>query len=229
MNHGKKSMINKNIFLFIIFIISFFFTANKDDDKIDGKIVCFGDSITYGALVNQESWVFYLSKEHLNINFMNAGKKGRKTSDRDEILPVLKKHPNADYFLIFLGVNDLKNGNDSLVNNCVENMNWMINKIKKTNLPTGQAGEQTKIIILASTDINLKTMSEINISKKYNENTKSSLYKLEKKYRKLAQKDSVGFISLLHTVSSQNYVDGLHPNEKGQKEIVNAVWAGINR
>ena len=101
-------------------------------------------------------------------------------------------------------------------------MKWMIKEIRETN-------SKTKIVILAPTDINLKTMSELNVKKKYNENTKLSLIKLERRYKELAKKESIGFISLLKTVSAPNYVDGLHPNSKGQQQIAAAVWKGMNK
>ncbi len=208
-------------FLFGVLCI-ILFSAMKFENGIKVKVICFGDSITNGAKVNGHSWVYFLSKEHKNINFVNAGRNGRKTSDKEEILPVLKGNPDADYFLIFLGVNDLKDGNDSKVNTCVENMKWMINKIKETN-------RKTKIIILSPSDINLKTMSSLNVKKKYNENTKHSLRKLETRYKELAKDESLGFISLLNTVPPPNYVDGLHPNEKGQQQIANNVWKRLNR
>lgn len=190
--------------------------------NIHGQVVCFGDSITYGAQVDGHSWVYFLTQEHPDINFVNAGRSGRKTSDKAELLPVLKKYPDANYYLIFLGVNDLKNGNDSMVNSCVDNMLWMINEIRKVN---GKA----KIVLLAPSDINLKTMNDINRNKEYNENTKQSLYKLEKKYKELAKAQHTEFISLLHVVSKPNYADGLHPNIAGQKEIANAVWKGLKK
>ena len=210
----------KNFFIGVIFLT--FFMAMTSSSGIKGKVVCFGDSITHGAKVDGHSWVYFLSKGHKNINFVNAGRNGRKTSDKDQILPVLKENHDADYFLIFLGVNDLKDGNDSLVNVCVENMKWMINKIRETN-------SKTKIVILSPSDINLKTMSVLNVKKKYNENTRQSLKKLEKRYKELAKEESAGFISLLKAVSPSNYADGLHPNLKGQQQIANAVWKGINR
>jgi len=190
--------------------------------NVPRQIVCFGDSITYGAQVDGHSWVYFLSQEHPDINFVNAGRSGRKTSDKEELLPVLKKYPNANDYLIFLGVNDLKDGNDSMVNSCIENMQWMINEIRKVN-------SHAKIVILAPSDINLKTMNEINKSKKYNENTKQSLYKLEKRYQELAKAQHLAFISLLHVVSKPNYADGLHPDIAGQKEIANAVWKGLKK
>ncbi len=212
---------NTKYFL-IGFLCLTFFIAMTFDGGIKGKLVCFGDSITHGAKVNGHSWVYFLSQKYKDINFVNAGRNGRKTSDKEEILPVLKENPDADYFLIFLGVNDLKDGDDSLVNACIENMKWMINKVRETN-------SKTKIVILSPTDINVKTMSALNIKKKYNENTKQSLRSLEKRYKELAKEESVGFISLLKTVSRPNYVDGLHPNENGQQQIAGAVWDELNK
>ncbi|MHB8579001.1 MAG: SGNH/GDSL hydrolase family protein [Ignavibacteriaceae bacterium] len=209
---------------YLMFVMGFLYlmilTAMTYNGEIKGKIVCFGDSITHGAKVNGHSWVYLLSKKHKNIDFINEGRNGRKTSDKEELLPFLKKYPDADYFLIFLGVNDLKDGNDSLVNVCIENMKWMISKIRETN-------SKTKIVILSPTAINLKTMAALNVKKKYNENTRLSLIKLDKRYKELANEESVGFISLLKSISSQNYADGLHPNEKGQQEIANAIWKGL--
>lgn len=193
--------------ILIILIFSFILSGLRSETTTK-KIICFGDSITYGAEVDQHSWAYFLSKEHKNINFINEGRNGRKTSDKNEFSFVLNKYPSADYFLIFLGVNDLKNGNDSMVNECVNNIEWMIKEIKGKN-------NNTNIVILSPCDINLQTMSKINIEKKYNKNTKTSLVELNKKYKNLAERESVEFISLLHAVSPENYVDGLHPNEAG--------------
>jgi acyl-CoA thioesterase-1 len=190
--------------------------------NIHGRVVCFGDSITYGAKVDGRSWVYFLTRDHPDIDFVNAGRSGRKTSDKEELLPVLKKYPNANNYLIFLGVNDLKNGNDSMVNSCVENVQWMINEIKKVS-------SKAKIVILAPIDISLQTMDEININKKYNENTEQSLYKLGKRYKQLAGEQHLEFISLLNAVSKSKYVDGVHPNVEGQQEIAKAVWKGLKK
>ncbi len=212
----------RNLIFVIVPIAMMILTAMTIKNEIKGKIVCFGDSITHGAKVNGQSWVYLLSKEHRGIEFINEGRNGRKTADKEELLPVLKKYPDTDYFLIFLGVNDLKDGYDSLVNVCIENMKWMISKIRETN-------SKTKIVILSPTEINLKTMAALNVKKKYNNNTRLSLINLEKRYKELAKEESVGFISLLRSVSPQNYVDGLHPNKKGQQEIANSVWNGLTK
>ena len=209
-------------FFSIVLISSITVMAITGFNKTHKQVVCFGDSITHGAQVDGHSWVYFLSKDHPKIDFVNAGRNGRKTADKEEFLPVLNKYPNANYYLFFLGVNDLKDGNDSMVNSCVENVHWMINEIRKVN-------SKAKVVILSPSDINLQTMNDINKGKKYNENTKQSLYKLEKRYEELAEKQHTGFISLLHVVSKPNYADGLHPDVAGQKEIANAVWKGLKK
>jgi len=212
----KKKVISLLIIICVTAIVMTGFINVKQ------QVVCFGDSITYGAQVDGHSWVYFLSQDHPEVDFVNAGRSGRKTADKAELLPVLEKYPNANDYLIFLGVNDLKNGNDSMINSCVENMQWMINEIKKVN-------NKAKIVILAPSDINLQTMNEINKKKEYNENTKESLHKLEQLYKQLASTEHTSFISLLHVVSKPNYADGLHPNIAGQKEIEKAVWKGLNK
>src|SRR5664279_5401690 len=148
----------KRIFLTAIVFISMAFVF-MGFRNIHGKVVCFGDSITYGAQVDGKSWVYFLSQNHPGVDFINAGRSGRKTSDKEELLPVLQQHSNADYYLIFLGVNDLKDGTDSMVTSCVVNMKWMIAEIRKVD-------DKAKILILAPTDINLQSMNEINVKKK---------------------------------------------------------------
>jgi len=206
----------------IAIVIFLLMTGMQFSTAIHGKVVCFGDSITNGARVDGQSWVQYLSKYHPEVNFVEAGHNGRKTADKKEILPVLKQNQDADYFLIFLGVNDLKDGNPEMVDQCVKNMRWMIHQVKQTN-------SKTKITILAPTNINLKTMAPINVKKKYNENTRQSLIQLKSRYQKLAKEDSVQFLSLFNVVSPSNYVDGLHPDTTGQKQIAHFVWNGLNK
>ncbi len=213
---------NKLYLFFILLILIISTAAVMKDGGIKGKILCFGDSITYGAFVRGYAWDDLLNKKSDSVFVVNGGRNGRKTSDRKELLPVLKENTDADYVLFFLGVNDLKNGNDSMVNGCVDNMRWMINLVK-AEIPAA------KIVLMAPTAIDLKEMSPVNVKKKYNENTQKSLIELEKKYKVLARQEKVGFINLLHAVSPGNYVDGLHPDKKGQRQIADKVWEDLNK
>lgn len=215
-------MVLKNKILAVFVVTGFvaIMMAFRINDKM--QVVCFGDSITQGAENNGGGWVAILSATHPEIDFINAGRNGRKTSDKKQLLPFLEKYPHADFYLFFLGVNDLKNGNDSLVRECVANMQWMVEQAKKTNAAA-------RIIIMAPPGINLQTMSTINVEKKYNSNTQHSLEKLKKKYKLLAKEENVYFLSLLKTVSKENYLDGLHPDLKGQTEIADAAWKKLDK
>lgn len=188
--------------------------------KSQYKILCFGDSITRGAGVEGNGWVEQVAKKSDKFLMINAGRNGRKTSDREELIPVLEKNKDADLISIMLGVNDLKNGNDSLVNICVNNMKWMISQIK-THLPHAQ------ILLMAPCNISFETMSEVNKQKKYNENTYNSLIQLEKKYEELASEEKINFLSLFNFVSPNNFLDGVHPNVEGHKEIAEKVYQKI--
>jgi len=208
----------KNLLITLVIIVLAFEIQQK---QVKGKIVCFGDSITYGASYEGNGWPEQLDKMSDSISVINAGRKGRKTSDKEELLPVIETNKNADYFFFLLGVNDLKDGNDSLVNCCVENMKWMIEKVKD-EIPN------VKIVLMAPCKINLEGMTELNRNKKYNENTLHSLVKLEKQYEKLAKEESVEFVSLFDIVSTGNLFDGIHPNIEGYSEITKKVWSELN-
>ncbi|MCX7797385.1 MAG: SGNH/GDSL hydrolase family protein [Melioribacter sp.] len=202
-------------FVLLMMLSAFMFTQNAKY-----KILCFGDSITRGAGVEGNGWVEQVSKMSDKFLMINAGRNGRKTSDTLELVPVLEKHLDANLVLIMLGVNDLKNGNDSLVNLCVSNMKWMITQVK-TKLTKAQ------ILLIAPCNISFETMSEINKQKRYNENTYNSLIKLEKEYEKLATEEKVNFISLFNVVSPKNFLDGVHPNIEGHREIAEIIYKKI--
>jgi lysophospholipase L1-like esterase len=182
------------------------------------KIVCFGDSITAA----KDGWVSLLAAKENGVTVVNAGRSGRKTTDKQELLPVLAANKDATTFIIFLGVNDLKDAQEPQIAGCVTNMEWMVTQIRAA-LPNA------RIVILAPSGINAKTMSPVNIAKKYDENTKKGLAELETRYKALAQRMNTGFISLLHVVSPPNYLDGLHPNSAGQQQIADAVFAGLGQ
>lgn len=208
----------------IAWILSLIGCLNLLQQPAPIQVVCFGDSITHGAEVDGHSWVWMLQQQHGNENlqFINAGRNGRKTADKQELLPILQQYPHASFYLIFLGVNDLKNASAHQVDSCVINMQWMIEHIRQVNA-------QAKIIILSPCNINLNTMSEINRKKQYNQRTQQALFALEQQYRQLARREKTGFVSLLHVVSPEHYADGLHPNLSGQQQIADAIWKYLTR
>ena len=191
------------------------------ESPIKGRVLCFGDSITNGAGADGNGWVEQINMKSDSVIFINAGRNGRKTSDKKQLLPILEKYHDIDYVLFLLGVNDLKDGNDSMVAVCVNNMQWMIDRVREKN-------KNIKIVIMAPCSLSFEKMSEINKNKKYNTNTEKSLIKLGVKYKELAVKNSVWFIDLFNAVSTENFLDGVHPNVKGYKQISDVVWRRLN-
>ena len=212
-----------NIILFASLLPTGFFAvcAGLSSPDIDpsGKVLCFGDSITHAG---GYGWVEMLGEQHDYLVTVNAGRSGRKTSDRDELDPPLAANNDSDWVLFFLGVNDLKDGTPEMVGKCVENMEWMISRVR-------QKAPGARIVLMAPVDISLEGMNQINVDKKYNKNTRDSLYLMEKEYAELAKRTGVEFISLLHAVTPEHFHDGLHPDRKGQQEIADAVWLGMNK
>lgn len=221
--HIKKTASKITSSLFIgcgLFVLLSFVSLSVQKKR---TIVCFGDSITYGAQVDGKSWVWYLQQQEAGTpyQYINAGRSGRKTADKKELIPVLNKYPHADMYVFFLGVNDLKNGNDAMVASCIQNMQWMIDQVK-------QKVPAAKILILSPSDINTKIMNDINKGKLYNENTSISLKKLQSGYQRLAQQNKTGFLSLLKVVPRKAYADGLHPNARGQQALYKAIGKKIS-
>lgn len=206
----------------IVLSLSFLFSGPVQEPAVQepaGEILCFGDSITHAR---GYGWVEKIGEKHDSVTMINAGRSGRKTSDKDELAVPVSDNDSSDWVLFFLGVNDLRDGIPEMVASCVENMDWMIGQVMK-----GIPG--ARIVLMAPTDINLESMNQINRDKNYNRKTKDSLYLMEKEYRELAEMRGVDFISLLHAVSPENFYDGLHPDQKGQQEIADAVWQGLEK
>lgn len=184
----------------------------------EGKVVCFGDSITAG----ESSWVSLIGKKDDRLKMVNAGKGGRKTSQKAELAPVIQANKDAACFFLFLGVNDIKYGSDASVKACVANMADMIQRIK-AEVPAAQ------IVVLAPCHVDLKKMAEKWPGKKFNDHANENLAQLEVAYKALAAEKSVKFISLLNIVSLENLHDGLHPGPEGQQQLAEVIWREFSK
>jgi len=182
-----------------------------------GKVFCFGDSITHAG---GHGWVEMIGERHPGVTMVNAGRSGRKTSDRDELAEPLSANLDSAWVLFFLGVNDLKNGTPEMVRGCVGNMDWLISRVR-------EQAPGARIVLMAPTGLSLGRINKINREKNYNRMTQDSLELMEKEYRELAARKGVEFLSLLNAVSPENFYDGLHPDQAGQQEIADAVWRGL--
>ncbi len=187
------------------------------------RVLCFGDSITQGTYIDgkyelNNSWVNILEEcSGGTLVAINAGRSGRKTSDRNELSGQIERTKNIDRVLFFLGVNDLRVARESILENCVSNTAWMVEKAR------AEYGDP-KITIMSSPGLVVGSVSGRFHKKGYDEKEQIMLGKLRGKYREYAEKSNCHFLDLWGVVSPKNYSDGLHPDLAGQKQIAECVW-----
>jgi lysophospholipase L1-like esterase len=194
-------------------------------------VLCVGDSITAA----DNGWVKRVG-QHAAIDTINAGLGGRRTGAAVETFEAAltnKAQTPFNRVIFFLGVNDLPARDPApakkKVDSCVANMEKAIDAALK-RLP------KKDIILIAPCGVNAEMMRhppqstnntvavrcERNLKKGY-DICQPILEDLETAYRKMAEKKGVQFLSLLKVVSKENYMDGLHPDEAGQRQLAEAI------
>ena len=205
------------------------FAGSLSAEVPQGCVLCYGDSMT----ANKKSYVSILGERWQNTKMINAGRGGRKTSERDNLINLLdqmkkadekrvaagKKSMKIDWVFILLGGNDLKaRANDATVGKCAENMGWMVDYLRE-QIPG------VKILLLAPCNLDPKKMKETG----YETQAESvrRIAELETAYQKLAAEKQAKFISLRNVVPVENLSDGLHPDPAGQALIADAIIKGF--
>ena len=200
--------------------------AARKPREIQGKILCFGDSITQaewaGKIAPEERWVTQLGKKSQAITAVNAGKNGRKTSAIEELDKALDGNADAAMVLLFLGVNDMKHETVGVVEKATSNVGKMVDLTRK-KLP------KAEIVILAPIDVNVEKLTPFFKAEGLGPDTAHFMRALSVAYGELAKKKGTRFISLYRAVSPENLEDGVHANGKGQIQIADAVWKGLVR
>lgn len=196
----------------------------------EGYVLCYGDSMT----ANRESYVSILDDKWTKTKFINGGRGGRKTADRDNLVDLLdrikkadgrnaargKKPLKIDWVFILLGGNDLKaRATDATVQKCAENVGWMIDHLRQ-EIPG------VRILLLAPPNLDPAKMRESGYETQ-GESVRR-MAELERAYQKLAAEKQVKFISLLNVVPAGNLSDGLHPDAVGQALIADAIVKGFS-
>ncbi|URZ08568.1 GDSL-type esterase/lipase family protein [Clostridium felsineum] len=186
------------------------------------KIVCFGDSLTYGYGVNSNSsWVSLLKTKLHNVTIINKGVNGDTTtgllsrSHKDVI------EENPDYVIIMAGTNDL------LMNHSIEliedNIKLLIKEAKENNITPILALQPpiveslAKIYWDASLDYkkaNSILLDYINWSKNYAKDNNITIISF---YDYLINKPNI----------TDLYSDGLHPNTIGHKLMFNTLYSSL--
>jgi len=217
---GMSTKLIVMVILLVLVIVSVSSLISSDPVVASQRILCFGDSITKAG-----GWVERVG-ENSAFETINAGYSGRQAQGSEKYLAeYLKKYSDLDQLILFLGVNDLpardKRPDEEKLSACV-------NAMEKTIDLALKSFEPKHIILVAPCTVNPKTMSPKNINQGYHL-TPPLLMELEARYKGLAQKKGVSFVSLLDVVSSGNYLDGLHPSKAGHREMAQAILSFLQR
>lgn len=180
------------------------------------KIICFGDSNTYGydpasffgcRYPEQSRWTDILAQK-LNCKIINVGENGREIPTRQtELLQfeqlMLKQKP-IDLIAIMLGSNDLLQGND--VQTIVKRMELFIHHI---------VYDRRKILLIGPPTMRL---GEWVTSRNLIERSK----KLNQEYRSLAQYIGINFANADEWDVSLSF-DGVHFTEDGHVAFARGI------
>lgn len=220
--------------LYFVAACMFFFTACKDkqstpkdvvqeeviqtkEEKTSTKndkmtIICFGNSLTAGYGLDENlAWPALLQNRidslGLDYKVVNAGLSGETSSGGlNRVDWVLSQ--GVDVFILELGANDMLRGLD--VESTRENLKAIIDKVIAKN-------KDVQIVIAGM-------LSPPNMGIEYESTFNSIFMNLAKDY-------NVGHIPfLLHDVAGVpelNLPDMKHPNEEGQKIVLENVWSSL--
>jgi len=201
------------------------------------KILCFGDSITYGAWDCEGGWVTRIRKKIDKIDIESGLQSFILTynlgisSDTSELLlerfdaeiESHSKEPGAHLVIISIGTNDsIRSSNGTQwveVSHFEQNIRTLIDKARRTargvvflgNLPVDES----------------KTRPYLKKPGLTSTNTDIELY--EHTTEKVCKELRAGFIPVFDGAVKKDYrdllfSDGIHPNEKGHELLSEKVW-----
>lgn len=189
------------------------------------KILCLGDSITYGyklANPSEKSYPAQLSRlSYSHWEVFNAGVNGATVLNNSDIpITAQKKYEYAikfqpDVVILMLGTNDTKDKNWRHKSQFVSDYTKLVESFK--NLPS-----QPHVIVCSippifgvyRNGINEKRVREVNILLK-----------------QFIAMNKIDFLEIYTPLSKKEsfFIDGIHPNERGAKEIAELVFEKISQ
>lgn len=181
------------------------------------KIVCIGDSLTYGYGVHSnECWVELLHKS-LNIEIINKGVNGDTTTGilSRSYKDVLELKPS--HAILMAGTNDILLNYS--IDNIVDNMCLLLKEIKDNKI----------VPILALQPPIAAELAKIYWDEYINyNNANEHLFEYTQTMKAFACKNNITIIDFYNTFIKLNYMlnlysDGIHPNSEGHKLMFKTI------
>lgn len=181
------------------------------------KLVCIGDSLTYGYGVSSKSCWTELLKKYLNTEVINKGINGDTTfgilsrSYKD----IIEEKP--DYVIIMAGTNDILM--DRPLKSVKDNIKLLINETKEKNI----------IPVMALQPPIIPELAKIYWDEKVNyEKAILNLSDYIDWVKEYCEAESITIVNFYDCFLNQNnisslYSDGIHPNAEGHKLMFSAT------
>ncbi|AGK97509.1 GDSL-type esterase/lipase family protein [Clostridium pasteurianum] len=181
------------------------------------KIVCIGDSLTYGYGVHsEECWVELLHKS-LNIEIINKGVNGDTTTGilSRSYKDILELNPS--HVILMAGTNDILLNYS--IDNIIDNIKFLLKEIKNNNISPILALQPPVIAGLARTHWD----EYINYTK-----ADEHLFQYIQETKTFSFENNINIIDFYSTFIKINditnlYSDGIHPNSKGHKLMFETI------
>jgi acyl-CoA thioesterase-1 len=198
--------------------------------KLEGKMVCVGDSITAGEGVKPaQSYVGLLKAKaaagRLHLEVIGQGRSGWSTgSFVGSKEKILKDMPaDATIVTIMLGTNDSHDDGsvDDIARKAADNLARLID-IYREKVPEAQ------FVIVAPTRIYPDILTRRLVDAHYGPHSVDCLKAIAAAYKTVAADRGLPFIDLAAVPSTPaRSIDGVHPNAAGHAEIFGALWKGF--
>lgn len=197
------------------------------------RILCFGDSNTYGYIPKGNGryseeirWTGLLQKKLASkAVIIEEGLCGRTTVFQDELrvgrrgiesLPVLlESHAPLDFVIVMLGTNDCKTVYGASAEVIGKGIEQIITQIKLL-LP------QTKILLISPIWLGEKVWQS-EYDPEFNSESVKVSKRLKEVYQRSAQKHGCLFLAA-SDVAKASEIDQEHLDEKGHKELADAIY-----
>ena len=180
------------------------------------RILCFGDSNTYGydprgffgdRYDAGDRWVDLLAKQ-TNHEIINAGANGREIPRNPYVLRLLNEHAPVDIFLVMLGTNDLLQG--TTAKEAAARMEGFLNPL----LPHCK-----QILLVAPPPMKLGAWVPA-------DKLVSESIHLAEEYKLLAERLNIPFVDTRHWIIELTF-DGVHFTEEGHHAFANHLMEVI--
>ena len=205
------------------------------------RILCIGDSNTWGATPGEDSlrlekrWTKVLQELRPNDEIIEEGLSGRTITAKDTIVPVrcgvdtlpllMLSHVPVDLVIIMLGTNDLKKQFNPSAKHLARGIEEFIKYIRNPHLVENY--KTPKILVVSPVHLRDEILERQNSFGEYDENSLRQSRFLAQTYKEVTDKYGVDFLNASR-VAETSEVDCIHIDEKNHELLGRYISSKIS-